>query len=103
VPKERLGTEVDPENETIGSADVSVQQLLLPGIDLVRVNPVPARQLGDRPVALDRRQRQGHRGRPCSRVTAARAAWFLYDQDPKLAAAVVDLNGSGGEVAGGRY
>src|SRR3984893_9217785 len=35
----------------------SVQQLLLPGVDLVRVNPVRARQLGDGPVALDRRQR----------------------------------------------
>ena len=29
----------------------SVQQLLLPGVDLVRVNPVRARQLGDGPVA----------------------------------------------------
>src|SRR6516164_875656 len=28
-----------------------------PGVDLVRVNPVRARQLGDGPVALDRRQR----------------------------------------------
>src|SRR4029077_4349644 len=29
----------------------SVQQLLLPGVDLVRVNPVRARQLDDGPVA----------------------------------------------------
>src|SRR5262249_46681381 len=35
----------------------SVQQLLLPGVDLVRVYPVRARQLGDGPVAPDRRQR----------------------------------------------
>src|SRR5258707_9687903 len=33
----------------------AVQQLLLPGVDLVRSNPVRARQFGDRPAALDRR------------------------------------------------
>src|SRR5271170_7084695 len=34
-----------------------VQQLLLPIVDLVRMNPELARQVGDRPIALDRRQR----------------------------------------------
>jgi hypothetical protein len=35
----------------------AVQQLLFPIVDLVRMNPELACQLGDRPVALDRRQR----------------------------------------------
>src|SRR3984893_4763043 len=35
----------------------AVQQLLLPVVDLVRMNPKGARQLGHRPVTLDRRQR----------------------------------------------
>src|SRR5438270_12343134 len=35
----------------------TVQQLLLPVVDLVRVNPEMHRQLGDGPVALDCRQR----------------------------------------------
>ena len=35
----------------------AVQQLLLPVVDLVRMNPELTRQLGDRPVPLDRRQR----------------------------------------------
>src|ERR1700682_5064533 len=35
----------------------AVQQLLLPVVDLVRMNPKCARQLGHRPVTLDRRQR----------------------------------------------
>src|SRR5207302_1451451 len=35
----------------------TVQQLLLPVVDLVRMNPELTRQLGDRPVPLDRRQR----------------------------------------------
>src|SRR5246500_3778561 len=35
----------------------TVQQLLFPVLDLVRVDPKPPRQLGDGPVALDRRQR----------------------------------------------
>ena len=35
----------------------SVQQLLLPVVDLVRIDPELTRQLGDRPLALDRRQR----------------------------------------------
>src|SRR6516165_10874891 len=34
----------------------TVQQLLLPVVDLVRVDPKLPRQLGDGPVALDRRQ-----------------------------------------------
>src|SRR5260370_7151966 len=34
----------------------AVQQLLLPIVDLVRMNPELARQLGDRSVALDRSQ-----------------------------------------------
>src|SRR4029077_6617936 len=34
-----------------------VQQLLLPVVDLVRMNPEFTRQLGDRPVPSDRRQR----------------------------------------------
>src|SRR5262249_52632981 len=34
------------------NAPRAIQQLLLPGADLVRVNPVRARQLGDRPLAL---------------------------------------------------
>src|SRR3954452_8236067 len=44
-------------NAAIENASRSVQQLLLPGVDLVRVNPVRARQIGYRPVPLDRRQR----------------------------------------------
>src|ERR1700730_5256428 len=39
------------------NASRAVQKLLLPGVDLVRVTPVYARQLGDSPVAFDRRQR----------------------------------------------
>jgi hypothetical protein len=35
----------------------AVQQLLLPRLVLVRMNPIPARQLGHRPLALDRCQR----------------------------------------------
>src|SRR5262249_28493956 len=35
----------------------AVQQLLLPIVDLVRMNPERARQLGDGPIASDRRQR----------------------------------------------
>src|SRR5690242_20043424 len=35
----------------------TIQQLLLPVVDLVRVDPEMHRQLGDGPVALDRRQR----------------------------------------------
>jgi hypothetical protein len=40
-----------------GNVHSPVEQLLLPVVDLIRVNPERARQLGDRPVALDRRQR----------------------------------------------
>src|ERR1700731_3568850 len=39
------------------NAGGSIQQLLLPAIDLVRMNPKMTRQLGDRPVAFHRRQR----------------------------------------------
>src|SRR5882762_3966563 len=39
------------------NAGGSIQQLLLPAIDLVRMNPEMTRQLGDRPVAFHRRQR----------------------------------------------
>src|SRR3984893_2627064 len=39
------------------NAGGAVQQLLLPAIDLVRMNPEMTRQLGDRPVAFHRRQR----------------------------------------------
>src|SRR5213079_173691 len=42
---------------TLEDACRSVQQLLLPVVDLVRVDPEMHRQLGDSPVALDRRQR----------------------------------------------
>ena len=35
----------------------TVQQLLLPVVDLVRMDPELTRQFGDRPVAFDRRQR----------------------------------------------
>jgi hypothetical protein len=38
----------------------TVQKLLLPVVNLVRMNPKLTRQLGDRPVALDRCQ--GHLG-----------------------------------------
>src|SRR5438132_2095427 len=39
------------------NAGGAIQQLLLPAIDLVRMNPEVTRQLGDRPVAFHRRQR----------------------------------------------
>src|SRR5207302_3554579 len=39
------------------AAHRTVQQLLLPVVDLVRVDPEMHRQLGDGPVALDCRQR----------------------------------------------
>jgi hypothetical protein len=42
---------------TLENARRAIQQLLLPVVDLIRMNPKLARQLGDRPVALDRRQR----------------------------------------------
>src|SRR6202035_2983002 len=38
-------------------ARCTVQQLLLPVVDLVRMHPELTRQLGDRPVPSDRRQR----------------------------------------------
>src|SRR5258708_18865296 len=43
-----------PALENAGGA---IQQLLLPAIDLVRMNPEMTRQLGHRPVAFHRRQR----------------------------------------------
>jgi hypothetical protein len=46
-----------PDAAALENARRAVQQLLLPGVNLVRMNPVRARQLGDRPVALDRCQR----------------------------------------------
>src|SRR5438309_7726265 len=42
---------------TLENASRTVQQLLLPVVDLVRVDPEMHRQLGDGPVALDCRQR----------------------------------------------
>src|SRR5271166_4232964 len=42
---------------TLENTRRAVQQLLLPVVDLIRVNPELARQLGDRPVTLHRRQR----------------------------------------------
>src|ERR1700730_3518994 len=39
------------------NAGGAIQQLLLPAIDLVRMNPEMTRQLGHRPVAFHRRQR----------------------------------------------
>src|SRR6202023_2035001 len=39
------------------NARCTVQQLLLPIVDLVRMHPELTRQLGDRPVPSDRRQR----------------------------------------------
>src|SRR5947208_4281936 len=42
---------------TLEDACRTVQQLLLPVVDLVRVDPEMHRQLGDGPVALDCRQR----------------------------------------------
>src|SRR6202040_2594487 len=39
------------------NAGGAIQQLLLPAIDLVRMNPEMTRQLGDRLVAFHRRQR----------------------------------------------
>src|ERR1700738_3482660 len=39
------------------NAGGAIQQLLLPAIDLVRMNPKMTRQLGHRPVAFHRRQR----------------------------------------------
>src|SRR6202035_2024806 len=39
------------------NARCTVQQLLLPVVDLVRMHPELTRQLGDRPVPSDRRQR----------------------------------------------
>src|SRR6516225_2380027 len=39
------------------NARCTVQQLLLPVVDLVRMDPKLTRQLGDRPVPSDRRQR----------------------------------------------
>src|SRR6202030_2069821 len=56
----------------------AVQQLLLPVVDLVRMNPKCARQLGHRPVTLDRRQRHlRHRrflgaGLPLSQLSHSR-------------------------------
>src|ERR1700723_3672646 len=46
-----------PEGPGLYCGNGTVQQLLLPVVDLVRMNPKLARQLGDRPVPLDRRQR----------------------------------------------
>jgi len=43
-----------PPSKNAGGA---IQQLLLPAIDLVRMNPEMTRQLGHRPVAFHRRQR----------------------------------------------
>src|SRR5208337_279423 len=42
---------------TLENTRRAVQQLLLPVVDLIRVNPELARQLGNRPVTLHRRQR----------------------------------------------
>src|SRR5947209_14936519 len=42
---------------TVEDAHRTIQQLLLPVVDLVRVDPEMQRQLGDGPVALDCRQR----------------------------------------------
>src|SRR5271168_3916498 len=42
---------------TLKNSRCTVQQLLLPIVDLVRMNPELARQFGDRPIALDRRER----------------------------------------------
>src|SRR5437764_9953352 len=49
---------------TLEDACRTVQQLLLPVVDLVRVDPEMHRQLGDRPVALDCRQRHLRLERP---------------------------------------
>src|ERR1700730_6561064 len=44
-------------HHALENAGGAIQQLLLPAIDLVRMNPEMTRQLGDRPVAFHRRQR----------------------------------------------
>jgi len=53
----RAGYTLDRCAATFENARRPVQQLLLPVVDLVRMNPELTRQLGDRPVSPDRRQR----------------------------------------------
>src|ERR1700757_1882068 len=53
----RLGGGALRHAAALENARGAVQQLLLPAIDLVRMNPERARQLGDRSIAPDRRQR----------------------------------------------
>src|SRR3954451_7302308 len=68
----------------------SVQQLLLPGVDLVRVNPVGARQFGYRPLALDRRQR--HLRLECRPVLLACLLHVPLPRQPALLGAGLHLN-----------
>jgi alkanesulfonate monooxygenase SsuD/methylene tetrahydromethanopterin reductase-like flavin-dependent oxidoreductase (luciferase family) len=53
----RAGRAFRRRDAALEDARRAVQQPLLPGVDLVRMNSIRARQLGNRPVALDRRQR----------------------------------------------
>src|SRR5947209_9045190 len=52
-----VGCPLRRRTAALENARGTVQQLLLPVVDLVRMNPELTRQLGDRPVPLDRRQR----------------------------------------------
>src|SRR5438874_271563 len=75
---------------TLKHACCSVQQLLLPGVDLVRVNPVRACQLGNRSIALDRRQR--HLRLECRPVLLACLLHVPLPRQPALLGAGLHLN-----------
>ena len=64
--------------------------LLLPGVDLVRVNPIRARQLGHRPVAFDRRQRHLRFERRC--VLLACLLYVLLPRHRRFLGAELHLN-----------
>src|SRR6202048_3049782 len=53
----RLGGVAPRHAAPLETAGGAIQQLLLPAIDLVRMNPEMTRQIGRRPVAFHRRQR----------------------------------------------
>ena len=53
-----VGRPLCSQTTAFENARSTLQRLLLPILDLVWMDPELTRQLGDRPVALDRRQRR---------------------------------------------
>jgi hypothetical protein len=79
-----------PSTAALEDPRCTAQQLLLPVVDLVRVDPELTRQLGDRPVPPDRRRRYPPFERrvvllPCPLISCSRAIRAFYGQGPTLA------------------